>query len=259
MHRWKIVICSVIAAMGLVNCSFTKGSPWGEVEGQAGAQSIESMDSLPSEVSLDRAAMNARLFLESVSTSSGESGGSFDPSNPPEGYTLCHNGHCHSDEGELVSYEDVRAELNASGGTSTTTLGSWQADIDLKSGEMVTLPAIGIGQRTSIDRIRVRATNVVLEGSIQTKDGSVPMEAQLGQFDVGVVDGIGLTVGPNSSFERTVRVCASWKNNWFEEVDFSQLERQEGTIRLTRILNGDATTNIVGAIQNATLKQSNCA
>ena len=36
----------------------------------------------------------------------------FDPQNPPEGYSLCHNGHCHSASGELVDYEDIQAELN---------------------------------------------------------------------------------------------------------------------------------------------------
>lgn len=42
---------------------------------------------------------------------------SFDPSNPPEGYSLCHNGHCHADSGELVDYEDIALEMaGASGG-----------------------------------------------------------------------------------------------------------------------------------------------
>lgn len=40
----------------------------------------------------------------------------FDPADPPDGYSLCHGGHCHSDAGELVAYEDIIAEL--SGGTA---------------------------------------------------------------------------------------------------------------------------------------------
>jgi hypothetical protein len=31
----------------------------------------------------------------------------FDPADPPPGFGLCHNGHCHADGGSLVAYEDV--------------------------------------------------------------------------------------------------------------------------------------------------------
>jgi hypothetical protein len=36
---------------------------------------------------------------------------SFDPANPPEGYSLCHGGHCHHDDGRLVDYAEIEAEL----------------------------------------------------------------------------------------------------------------------------------------------------
>ena len=41
----------------------------------------------------------------------GGSDGLFDPANPPPGYGLCHNGHCHHDDGRLVSYAEIEAEL----------------------------------------------------------------------------------------------------------------------------------------------------
>ncbi len=50
---------------------------------------------------------------------SGASDESFDPASPPAGYSLCHGGHCHSDDGALVSYEDIENELL--GGTSSFT------------------------------------------------------------------------------------------------------------------------------------------
>jgi len=46
----------------------------------------------------------------------------FDPQNPPEGYSLCHNGHCHSASGELVDYEDIQEELNLASGASGLAL-----------------------------------------------------------------------------------------------------------------------------------------
>jgi hypothetical protein len=62
------------------------------------------------EVSVER----ARVRVESVQlqqVAEGGGGGSFDPSNPPAGYSLCHSGHCHRDDGALVDYEDIEVEL----------------------------------------------------------------------------------------------------------------------------------------------------
>lgn len=258
LNHWQIVLFSAITFLAVANCSFTDGQPWGEVEGSIAAQPVDSTGAIPEDVTLEQATIDAKLFVESVSTSSGGSGGSFSPSNPPDGYTLCHNGHCHSEEGELVSYEDVRAELNSKAGTSTTTLGRWEGDVDLQTGEMTRLPAIKIAQRTSIDRVKMRATNVILTGTIQTGGETVPIEAQLGQFDIATLEGIGMQVGPNAPFRQSIRLCAQWGNDWFDDIDFSQLDRQDGTVRLTRILNDTATQKLIDAVQNAQLARSNC-
>lgn len=258
MHKTTVELIALLITMSLAGCSFSDGQPWGELDGRAGALSLETSKVSTEEVTLERATLNANIFLETVTTSSGGGGGAFDPSNPPPGYTLCHNGHCHSEDGELVSYEDVKANLNASGGTSTSTVGQWTTTIDLQSGQMVRLPAIDISQRTTIDRIKVEATNLVLEGDIESGDASVPLEAELGQFELGSTDGVSLQVGPDQPYRQTVELCTNWSTNWFDNIDISQLNRQEGTVRLTRILNADATNQLVDAARQATIELSNC-
>lgn len=57
----------------------------------------------------------------------GAEGVSFDPANPPEGYTLCHGGHCHSDAGALVPYAEIEAEL-AGGSAEFVPLVWWALD-----------------------------------------------------------------------------------------------------------------------------------
>jgi hypothetical protein len=260
MHRYRLRrLIVLIAAATWVGCSFTDGRPWGRVDAQPAAQSLESSRALPDDMNLERATLEAEIFLESVSTSSGGSGGTFSPANPPEGYTLCHNGHCHSDGGELVPYEEVRAEMASGGGTSTSTIGSWTASIDLRSGDSVSLPKVDVDEETSIDRVTLEATNLVLEGTVESDGDTIPFEAQLGQFELGTLEGLGLSVGPDQPFEQTVDLCMRWSNEWFEQIDVSGLERKEGTIRLTRILNADATTKLVGAIQQAELESSSCS
>jgi len=50
----------------------------------------------------------ANVAFETVA---GNANSNFDPSNPPEGYTLCHNGHCHNTNDELISYDTIRLEM----------------------------------------------------------------------------------------------------------------------------------------------------
>jgi len=45
------------------------------------------------------------------SLSGGGGGDSFDTSAPPEGFSLCHSGHCHHEDGSLWSYEEIEAWL----------------------------------------------------------------------------------------------------------------------------------------------------
>lgn len=83
----------------------------------------------------------AQLELEGVAllASSGEGGaGAFDPGNPPPGYTICHSGHCDREDGALIPYEQVAAELG--GGATVTTVASLpvEQEIDLLKGAMYT-------------------------------------------------------------------------------------------------------------------------
>ncbi|PTL78213.1 hypothetical protein [Vitiosangium sp. GDMCC 1.1324] len=68
------------------------------------------------QVHVDSASM--RLSDIELLSSSGGTGGTFDPANPPAGYSLCHGGHCHRDDGALIPYEQVAAELGGGGGSS---------------------------------------------------------------------------------------------------------------------------------------------
>ena len=58
-------------------------------------------------------------FVRLELLSAAGAGGAFDPANPPPGYSLCHGGHCHRDDGALIPYEDIAAELGGGGGART--------------------------------------------------------------------------------------------------------------------------------------------
>jgi len=80
------------------------------------------------------------LILDDRVSSGGGGGGTFDEANPPPGYSDCHGGHCHADDGRLVAYEDIEAELASVGGTSFSPMVTMVADVDadlLTGGEHV--------------------------------------------------------------------------------------------------------------------------
>jgi hypothetical protein len=62
------------------------------------------------------------LSLQAPGAPGGATGGTFDPANPPPGYSLCHGGHCHRADGALIDYADIQAELAGGGATAARTV-----------------------------------------------------------------------------------------------------------------------------------------
>ncbi len=67
----------------------------------------------------------------------------FDPANPPAGYGLCHGGHCHRDDGALISYAEITAEM-AGGGAALVTVATLPvgATVDLREGGALRLTQV---------------------------------------------------------------------------------------------------------------------
>lgn len=105
-------------------CAFGEGDVWGEARVSLGAR-LEAGERLDAEgrwttaesfaLRLDTVAVSVvRLELDRASAGVPEG---FDPASPPPGFSLCHNGHCHADDGRLVDYAEVAA--SARGGVAT--------------------------------------------------------------------------------------------------------------------------------------------
>lgn len=125
-----IRVLRVLLATGLlVGCTFQPGTSFGKLRrADFNASFAPSSGRLDSQgrlktdtdyrVTVDSLILGvSQLSFEEISGTSGGTGTTFDPSKPPPGYLICHNGHCDREDGALVSYEDVAAEL--AGGTRT--------------------------------------------------------------------------------------------------------------------------------------------
>lgn len=110
----------------------------------------------------------ARIDLMGPSGSGG-SGGSFDPANPPPGYSGCHGGHCHREDGALVSYEEIEAELGGGGGAAPAVASLLLGDVDLLAPAERALTCSPDCElpRTELQRMRWPVAALVLEGHVR--------------------------------------------------------------------------------------------
>ena len=125
-------------------CAVEPGSPWGRLELVPTVVFAPGPDRLSEQgelltvndeaVKIDKlrlriARISGTIAANAVSTT-------FDPAKPPPGYSLCHNGHCHKDDGTLPTYEEIQLEL--AGGEDAGAKVSWDTTSD-----WVTLAASG--------------------------------------------------------------------------------------------------------------------
>jgi hypothetical protein len=115
-------------------------------------------------------AASLRLADIALLGSSGSGGvSSFDPANPPPGYGLCHGGHCHRDDGALIPYEDIEAELGGGGASASPVATLPVGDVDLlapETRELQCQPDCEL-PNTTVSRGRWSVTALRLEGTVR--------------------------------------------------------------------------------------------
>src|SRR5687768_11583200 len=97
------------SCLALTGCAFGDGRPWGVAELSLTA-AFPAGDRVETDggfaIQIDRIAIEVEsVHLDQLPE--GEEEGGFDPADPPSGFSLCHNGHCHDEDGNLVSYQEV--------------------------------------------------------------------------------------------------------------------------------------------------------
>lgn len=165
------------ALASLAGCALEAGGPFATVEptfearyaALADRDAGEGFQKLASDyqVRLTR----AELGIDTIGLLQGGTGetASFDPANPPEGYGLCHGGHCHRDDGALVSYEEIAAELAGGSDGLTAALALPVGARDLLAAGRTALgcePSCELSMGT-LRRAELRASRLVLEGVVR--------------------------------------------------------------------------------------------
>ena len=120
----------LLAVLGLTACALPDGEAWQQAELEVNA--VFEVNGRIQENGRFKTSKSYEIAFESVeitglgfrteALSSSTPLEIFDPSNPPEGYNLCHNGHCHNENNELIDYQDIQEELNQASGAAANSL-----------------------------------------------------------------------------------------------------------------------------------------
>lgn len=169
-HRHLASPVALIAVVFCTHCSFSPGEPWGHVETTLNVVFDPPPDRIDESGRL-KTAHGYHIELEPLSfqindivlTFSQEDTelAAFDPGNPPEGYGLCHNGHCHAASGALVSYEEIARSTGGTDGAENLIVPIDSAtSVGLNSTAAATVPVCGPSCDTPLGKLTTLTVNI---------------------------------------------------------------------------------------------------
>lgn len=210
------IIGSACVALLAAGCVSGPGQPWGvaDLHLEAGfpipADRRLADGSLLTAAGYGIALERVRLGIDGVDLGMAVTGGpsAFDPSDPPPGYSLCHNGHCHADGGGLPTYAEIAAKLlGTTGETPGVTLPIEQTVVLLSAPQPLPLAATACSDACVLPRgelqvLRIRTGVLYVEGQVRDVQGgpprlpvaglrlevAVPVEVALGAPVQGAID-----------------------------------------------------------------------
>jgi len=215
--------CLAIAA-GLGGCAIGLGEGWGELSGEVSIQWDQPAARFTDD-GLWRTANSYGLDLDTLRLSvaslefvtESQTGGTgpveFDPANPPPGYSNCHGGHCHADDGSLPAYDEIRQRLASGGGVEKQVLASvnMPATIVLAEGATVPItesrcqPSCSIAEEVRIAAVRLpllrlRASGTVVDLTTRERLGgmSQPWTLDIDLADLALNESVELPIGRDS-------------------------------------------------------------
>lgn len=131
-------------------CTFVEGQPWAQVDNAElavapfvpGTERLDGQGRLKTARSYAVKLEQIELELADLRIQQADAAGeplAFDPASPPPGYSLCHGGHCHAEDGTLPTYAEVEAKL-LGGATAAPSLGFHVEDTEV--------PVVGEARQT---------------------------------------------------------------------------------------------------------------
>jgi hypothetical protein len=230
--------CALFAAL-VSGCTFEPGTGFATLDavtletrldpGEARDLDGGVLSDLGYVVRLERLELQLGTFeLEELRGSTGLGSGRFDPAEPPVGYSLCHGGHCHADDGRLVPYAEVEAELSG-GGASFAAVVSLpvQSSVDLLVGQSLRLETVAPSSElpeVELRRAGLSVAGIELGAAVSGAALTEPLPFELSWSEPVRVTGA-LELSVDRDAPEHLQLTASFRpdGTLFDGVDFASL------------------------------------
>lgn len=216
------------------SCAFDAGGPFASVSGSLDVALVVPADRdagdgwMKLDTSYQVRLTRATIELGPVELiAAGAAGVTFDPADPPPGYSLCHNGHCHADDGSLVSYADVAARLAGGSGATVALAFDAPGTVDLLGGARGLTLTCGQPRcdlpEGEVALVRVGVTRVVLEGAVRDPVGRFSGEKPIAVTAEGAVISANVDLPADRAHDPdvTLGLRAELGAQLFDSFDFS--------------------------------------
>lgn len=226
--RRPLIALAMLTLLSSAGCAFSDGEPWGwvdvEVENAGYAATSSTITSVDLEVT------SIRLLSESSGSSATTE---LDPANPPPGFSLCHNGHCHADDGRLVPYDEVLQE-SASGPQVVSAVA---LDASLSEGSS-TSERLKITRQGPLSQVEVELGALELRGTLPYEDASVAFRANVPVRGLRLTMPLDLRVDASSPSEQRLNAQIVLNDDIAAELDLSEATfEDDGSLRVTNTRN----------------------
>ncbi len=177
----------------------------------------------------------------------------FDPGNPPPGYTVCHNGHCDREDGALVPYAEVQAELNGGAGGPRTVVSLPVGAVEVLSSEVRPLecqPSCDLPftelTRVLAPVIRVRMAGLLRDGEVPARIAETAWTLEMELTEPVLRSGeLSLVASNDQPLHAELSVAAPLSGRLWDGIDVAALAPAGGPVDLNIEANADVRDELL--------------
>lgn len=244
-----------VLALNAQGCAWSEGSGFATLsETEVSARIERDGASAPAELTTDLGYVvqleSAELYVEDVLFEQGEAGredAHFDPAHPPEGYSLCHAGHCHNEDGRLVAYAEIEGESGGGGAHATVVSIPVFSRLDLLRGGVLRVREASPSRElplVELQRITLHAGSLHLRGSVRAGPGGQTLPASLSllvdlELGAPVHASVHVDIDRDTPADVHAVVDAVVPRTLLDGVDFAGLA-EEGAVSLSDVESTEA-------------------
>ncbi len=262
MKPFRPLLPALAAALLLSGCAFGPGEPYAVLAPSLDARLVTAPGRDAGDgwqrLSSDYQVRFTALRLETTAITLLDGGPptelSFNPAQPPPGYSLCHAGHCHKDDGTLPTYEEIEAEISGRDVAPNALAELPTGPLDLLAGASLALscePGCELGA-ARIARASLPVTKLLVEGTIRDGRAEPRLEGEVPlRFEAAANPLLTLSWTLDVPADRRepphvdLRLDLHLTAALLDGIAFEQLQQQSGTLDLGAQENAGARDRLL--------------